>query len=97
MRARIIAQNDRAYQSLEKAHAMKARAASLRHVVVAGDKERRRDAQRDAIRPLLSIGLSVRSPMWGLGTILRIHQKTVTLSTARGIQKEGMHWLNIEA
>jgi len=79
LRARIIKQEDRAFESLQKAADMQAKADSLRHVAVKGDAERRRHAVRDKIRPLLKIGMRVYTGIYGHGVIKRINPKTATI------------------
>jgi hypothetical protein len=78
-RARLIAREDRAMESLQKAASMEARASSLRHVVVAGDREKQRQAIRDEIRPLLAKGMKVHTAMYGDGVVKKVNKKTVTL------------------
>jgi hypothetical protein len=58
--------------------------ANIRHVRVAGDAERKREAQRETIRPLLAPGVRVDSPLYGAGTIVRVNQKTAKVKFDRG-------------
>ena len=77
LRARIIKQNDKAFESIETAQRFEEKAKSLRHVRVAGDAERRRQAVRDIIKPRLKVGMRIGTPMYGNGIIERINRKTV--------------------
>ena len=83
LRARIIRQNDRAFESLQKAQRMQEKANSLRHVRVAGDAERNRQAKRDAIRGRLQVGMKVDTVIYGIGTVKRINKKTATITDTR--------------
>lgn len=76
LRARVIAQNDRACESLNKAAEMRSKASSLRKVRVKGDAERARQKVRDLIRPLLKKGMRVETGIYGPGEIVRINKKT---------------------
>lgn len=79
MRARIIRQDDRACESLRTAERFEEKAQSLRRVRVAGDAERRRQAVRDVIRPLLKKGMKVHTAIYGLGTVEKVNKKTATV------------------
>jgi hypothetical protein len=79
IRARIIAQNDKAVESLQTAKRFEAKAKDLRQVRVAGDAERARQAKRDAIRPLLRVGMAVHTGLYGPGIMKRINKKTATV------------------
>jgi hypothetical protein len=77
LRARVIRQDDKARESLNVAHGMRDKAARLSGGVrVKGDAARRDQAKRDAIRPLLEIGMKVSSGILGTGLIERINKKT---------------------
>lgn len=79
-RARIIKQEDKAFENLSIARTFERKAQSLRHVRVAGDAERKRQKQRDYIKARLHIGMVVDTGMWGVGTILKINNKTATVT-----------------
>jgi hypothetical protein len=79
IRGRIIAQNDKAVESLQTARRFEAKAKDLRQVRVAGDAERARQAKRDAIRPVLRVGMAVHTALYGPGIVKRINKKTVTV------------------
>lgn len=76
MRARMIAADDKAYESLNKASEMRGKANSLRHVQVAGDAERRRQAQREALDKVISKGSQVVDAVFGLGEVIGIYSKS---------------------
>jgi len=86
MRARIIAQEERAFESLDKAREMEAKAGRLRHGVrVAGDAERRRQARRNRVLAWLKIGQVVtRNGYQCDGIVQRINKKTATLKAVDG-------------
>lgn len=78
-RARIIKQDDRAHESLSVAAGFSEKADRLRHVRVAGDTERRRQAVRDAMKGRLTIGMKVNTGIYGTGIVKRINKKTATI------------------
>ncbi len=78
-RARIVAQEDRAYQSLNKAAQMRKKAESLRTVRVAGDKEKAREEKREAVRAWIHPGMRVDTSMYGSGTVAKVNRKTATI------------------
>ena len=80
IRARIIAQEDKAHKSLEIARGMKARASTLRHVTVSGDAERKRQARREAVLRWLKVGMTVDTGIYGLGIVAKINKKTATIA-----------------
>lgn len=80
-RSRIIAQNDRAFESLDKADAMQGKADRLRRPVrVKGDAARRDQAHRDHIRPLLRVGMTVGAAHFGQGVIQKVNKKTARIA-----------------
>lgn len=81
LRARVIAQNDRAGESLAIAAAFEAKADSLRCVRVAGDAEARRQATREAVRTVLRVGMRVDTGIYGHGIVKRINRKTATIGS----------------
>lgn len=81
IRARVIAQNDRAMESLEIASGFEAKADRVRHVRVAGDAEARRQAQRNAMRAILTVGMRVDTGIYGQGIVERINRKTATIGS----------------
>lgn len=80
LRARIIKQNDRAFESIGVARSMEEKAESLRGPApVAGDAERRREKRRKIARLWVEKGMKVDTVMWGIGTVTRINRKTATV------------------
>src|SRR3990167_2806462 len=58
-RARMIAADDRAHESLNVARGFRARAEGLRHVRVEGDAERKREIEREYTRQWIQLGMQV--------------------------------------
>lgn len=80
-RARMIAADDRAYQSLNTADRFRGKAESLRNGVrVKGDKERYRQAKREAALSWIKVGMRVDTVSFGLGTVAKINKKTATIT-----------------
>jgi len=79
LRARVIAQNDKAYESLEVAKHLEEKAESLRHVRVKGDAEKRWQALRDLNTTRFTVGDIVDTGIYGKGKILKINKKTAKI------------------
>lgn len=80
LRARIIAQNDRAYESLEKARGMERKAESLSApVAVKGDAEKRDIAKRAFVDTWIKPEMMVDTCHYGVLKVLKVNKKTVTL------------------
>lgn len=95
-RARMIAADNRAFESLRVAERMRGKADNIRGVRVAGDAERKRQAERDALRPLLAPGVRVNSPLYDTGIILKVNQKTAKIKFDRGfIHNDPIEWLTV--
>ena len=92
-RARAIRKEDKALESLNIAKGFRAKAQGLRHVRVAGDAERKREASRSKCREWLQVGMTVHSPLYGNGEVLKINKKTASVKFGRYIIKEGLHHL----
>jgi len=75
-REKLIKADDRAYESLNVASGFRDKAESLRHVRVAGDAERNRQAKRDALDKLISKGSRVYDVVFGEGIVLSVHKKS---------------------
>ena len=75
-RARLIKADERAFESLEKAGEMHAKAASLRNVRVAGDAERKRQKLREHLDTLISKGTLVHDAVFGNGTVVGVYKKS---------------------
>lgn len=78
-RARVIAQNDRAYESLSIAERMDGKAESLRHVRVKGDAERADIAKRAEVDTWIKPGMMVDTCHAGILKVLKVNKKTVTV------------------
>jgi hypothetical protein len=76
LRAKMNQADNRAYESLQIAEGFKEKAENLRHVRVAGDAERNRQAKRDALDKLIAKGTKVFDAVFGEGTVLSIHKKS---------------------
>lgn len=80
-RSRMIASDDRAYESLRTAKRMRDKAQGLRKVRVKGDAAAVRQAKRDAIRDKLKKGMKVDTVIYGIGTIVKVNKVTATVLT----------------
>ena len=83
-RARMIAADDRAYESLTIAKGMREKANSLRHVQVAGDAERRRQAVRERLDNIIAKGTRVNDPCFGNGEVIGVYAKSYRIRFDRG-------------
>lgn len=99
IRARVIAANDRALESLGVAEEHERKAASLRANAarVKGDTERARQEQRDAIRPTLAKGLRVFTSLHGHGTVEKVNKKTATVAFERSTWPVDLSWIKVIA
>ncbi len=80
IRARVIAREDRACESLAVARAMEQKASALESgVVVRGDADRARQAKRDEMRVKLAVGMRVHSILWGDGIVQKVNKNTVRM------------------
>lgn len=79
-RAKIIAQNDRAYENLEKGRSMLEKAIGYEQkVAVKGDAARRDEQARLKVDTWVKAGMIVNSGHYGYLEILKVNKKTVTL------------------
>lgn len=96
-RARMNARDERAWEHEKTATRFEQKAASLRHVVVKGDAERKREVKREKALDWVSVGMEVNDPIYGVGVVKRIHKVSVTLDVARGsgsiTVKAPLHWI----
>ena len=83
-RERMNAADDRAFESLKIADRMKDKAESLRHVRVAGDAERKRQAERDAMDTLVGKGSRVHDFCFGSGVVVGVYPKSYRIAFDRG-------------
>lgn len=79
LRARVIKQNDKAYENLTVAKRFEEKAESLRHVRVKGDAEKRWQRLRDLNTTRFKVGDIVETGIYGRGTILKINKKTAKI------------------
>jgi hypothetical protein len=97
LRARMIKADEKAYESLKIARDMAGKAENLRHVRVAGDAERDREARREETRQWIKVGMMVFNSMFGKGRVLRINKKTATIgetgSSGKYTVKVCLSWL----
>lgn len=102
LRARMNAADDKALESLHIAEGMRDKAASLRHVVVAGDAERKRQALRDHLDTLIVKGSRVHDFVFGEGEVVQICKKSYRVKYDRldrviARDKSFIHPINREA
>ena len=97
-RARVIRQDDKAFESLQVAHKMEQKAAGLRHVRVEGDAERSWQKKCDEVRAKISIGSIVNAAWYGKCEVLKINKKTARLKRLDNghIILENMAFLKVE-
>ena len=72
----MIKADDKAYESLQVANRMKAKAESLRHVRVAGDAEKKRQSYREAMDERISKGSRVHDFAFGDGEVIGVYKKS---------------------
>jgi len=77
LRARVIDQNDRAYESLTVANRMESKASSLRQVRVKGDAERRDIEKRTEVDTWIKPGMKVNTCHYGICPVIKVNKKTV--------------------
>lgn len=83
-RDRMNKADDRACESLKVAEGMRSKADSLRHVKVAGDAERRRQAERDALDKIITKGSRVTDVFCGDGTVIGVYHMSYRIRYDRG-------------
>lgn len=76
-RARVIARTEKAWEHSSIANEFEQKAESLRHVQVAGDAERRRQAKRDSVDAWVKPGIMVNTVVFGVCEVLKVNTKTV--------------------
>jgi hypothetical protein len=79
IRARIIKQQDKAYESLRVAKEMQRKAQVLRHVRVKGDADKKRQEQRELCRSRLTVGMEVDTSHYGRGIVKKINKKSASV------------------
>ena len=94
LRARVIKQNDKAFESLATAERFTEKAARLRHVRVAGDAERKRQRIREQVLTWLKVGASVDTAIYGRCVVKKINKKTAKITTRNGFSVNvDLSWL----
>lgn len=83
-RARMIKADERAFKSLNVAKGFRHKADSLRHVRVAGDSERKREAQREKMDLIVCKGSRVQDVVFGLGEVIGVYSKSYRIKFDRG-------------
>jgi hypothetical protein len=76
LRARIIAQEDKAFESLNTAKGFRERAESLRHVRVAGDAAKADQILRDQLDTIIKKGSRVNDVCFGDGVVVGVFKKS---------------------
>lgn len=96
-RTRMFKRDEKGWEHDNKAREMESKAADLRHPVrVKGDAEREREAVRDKIKPLLSVGMMVDTPWFRNAKIVRLNPKSITIETESGYRdKVDYSWVTI--
>lgn len=78
-RDRMNQADGRAFESLQVAKRMEAKAESLRHIRVKGDAEKRWQGLRDLNTTRFKVGDVVDTGIYGKGTILKVNKKTAKI------------------
>jgi hypothetical protein len=84
LRDRMNRADDRAFESLAVAKGFREKAASILDVRVAGDAERRRQAERDYLDKVISKGSMVRDFALGKGEVIQVCKKSYRIKFASG-------------
>jgi len=80
-RDRMNKADGRAFESLQVAERMEAKAENLRHVRVKGDAEKRWQGLRDLNTSRFKVGDMVDTGIYGRGTVLKINKKTAKIGS----------------
>lgn len=83
-RDRMNRADDRAMESLKKAGEMRRKAETLRTVRVAGDRERKREAQRELADTLIKKGSMVHDACFGKGEVVGVFKKSYRIRFSSG-------------
>jgi uncharacterized Zn finger protein (UPF0148 family) len=83
-RARMNAADDRAFESLDIAKGMREKAENILNVRVAGDAERKRQANREESDKVFSVGSRVFDYSGGNGEIVKVCKKSYKVKFDRG-------------
>lgn len=84
LRERMNRADDRACESLSVAHRLRSRAAGIMNVRVAGDAERRRQAEREDLDTIISKGSRVYDFAYGKGEVVQVCKKSYRIKFASG-------------
>ena len=84
LRERMNKADERAFESLKVADEMKRKASSLRHVQVAGDAERKRQARREALDNVITKGTRVYDFCFGAGEVIGVYKKSYRIKFDQG-------------
>jgi hypothetical protein len=85
LRDRLSASMTKSVQYANEAQELRAAAAPAK-ARIAGDAERKRQQERDALDKLVTVGTRVMDFSFGEGTVVRIHKKSYTVKYDRGFQ-----------
>lgn len=96
-RERMVKADERGWEHDKKAAEMEAKAKGLRSGAgIKGDRERKRAALREKIKPLLKVGMVVDVPFFQNVTIIRLNEKSITIQTASGYtERIGYDWVSL--
>lgn len=89
-RARMNRQDGKAFESLEVADRMETKAASLRHVQVKGDAEKKHEARREAVRAWIKPGMMVIALSSNPVEVFKVNKKTATIKGNFGTYKQDL-------
>ena len=83
-RERMNRSDERACESLRIAEEFRAKAESLRHIKVAGDAEKKRQAKRELLDTLIKKGSRVADIVFGEGEVVGVYSKSYRIRFDRG-------------
>ena len=84
LRERMNRADERAFESLNVADKFRQKASSLRHVQVAGDAERKRQATRDKLDQIITKGSRVHDFAFGNGVVVGVYKKSYRVKFDQG-------------
>jgi len=84
-REKMNKSDDIAFESMNKAQEMREKAKNLRHVRVAGDAERKRQAHREKLDTIIHKGSRVESIFFGPGEVVGIYKKSYRIKFDSGV------------
>lgn len=94
-RAQANRAQERAWEEMQAANAHRAKAASVSHVVVKGDRERAREAIRAEVATWLTVGARIVDVIYGIGVVKRINKKNAScVRESDGVRfLSPLHWI----